>query len=74
MSLSVREREVLEVVVRCQAMGMHVLEQHFEDRMPADELRVVVKSLETKGAVVVMPGSRNDTVAISPSEERRRRG
>lgn len=63
MTLSVRERDVLEAVIRCQAVSIHVLENHFEDRMAADEVRIIVRSLQEKGAVVVMPGPRSDTVA-----------
>lgn len=65
--LSPREAAVLDAVARCEAVAMHVLEGHLEQRIPRDELAVVVKSLEGKGLVLVAPAFRSDTVSITPA-------
>ena len=65
MDLSIRQKEVLEAIGRCEAVGFDTLALHFEKRFAADELRIVVDSLKRQQLVVVMPARRSDTVALT---------
>lgn len=71
MTLSVRERCVLEAIDRCSSTSVNALMVYFSELtadkggMPDDEVKAVVASLILKGTVVSIPGKRSDVVSIT---------
>lgn len=71
MTLSVRERHVLDTISRCGMTSANALEVFFRDLtvaaggMPADELQVILLSLRAKRAITVVPGKRSANVQIT---------
>ena len=64
-TLSPREREILDAVSRTDAVGFDTLATYFENRMPADELRVVLDRLKERRLVGMYDGSRTAVVIIT---------